>query len=77
MTLGLCECTWMVVMAALGALLAGELRDDDSSDVDVEPEVRVGVIAWKNEFQINEPVERKMGYSPRRHLEQVPIQSGV
>jgi len=43
----------MVVTAALGTLLPGELREEDSSEVELEPEVKVGVIAWKNEFHIN------------------------
>jgi hypothetical protein len=35
----------MAATAALGALLPGELREEDSSEVELEPEVKVGVIA--------------------------------
>ena len=43
---------------ARGALLPGELREEDSSEVELEPEVKVGVIAWKNEFHINGTKEK-------------------
>lgn len=39
--------------------MPGELREEDSSEVEVEPEVKVGVIAWKNEFHINGTVAKK------------------
>ena len=45
--LGLWVCTWMIATAALGATFAGELREEDSSEMELEPEVKVGVVAWK------------------------------
>lgn len=39
--------------AALGALFPGELREEDSSEMELEPEVKVGVVACENEFRIS------------------------
>lgn len=39
--------------AALGALFAGKLSEEDSSEVEFEPDVKMGIVAWKNEFHIS------------------------